>query len=69
MVCPICRSKQFYIKDPDDKYETYEFEARQGEVIFVNPQEAGNTPEIKGEHEIFCQLCSWHGSLDSVKRK
>ena len=34
MKCPICGCEKFYLKDPDDEYETYEFELSDGEVAF-----------------------------------
>ena len=34
MKCPKCGCEKFYIKDPDDEYETYEFEGRDGEICF-----------------------------------
>ena len=34
MECPLCGCVGFYIKDPDDEYETYEFAWRDGNVEF-----------------------------------
>jgi hypothetical protein len=34
MKCPLCGCKTFYLKDPDDEYETYEFELHDGKVAF-----------------------------------
>jgi hypothetical protein len=32
MECPYCRSLNIYLKSPDDKYETREFDVREGEI-------------------------------------
>jgi len=34
MKCPFCGCQSFYLKDPDDEYETYEFDLEKGEVNF-----------------------------------
>ena len=34
MECPLCRCEKFYLKDPDDPFETYEFTWRDGEILF-----------------------------------
>ncbi len=63
MACPICKSKQFYVKDPDDAYEYYEFEYQGGQVQFSDPEAANEAPEISDDQEIYCQRCSWHGKI------
>lgn len=63
MACPLCRSNQFYIKDTEDEYETYEFEVTQGRICFENGEE---NPEVTQECEIFCQRCAWHGPFKEV---
>jgi hypothetical protein len=56
----------FYIKDPDDEYETYEFEIREGRVAFSFEDEASLAPEVEGETETYCNKCSWHGKLKEL---
>jgi hypothetical protein len=68
MACPICKSNQFYVKDPHDVFETYEFQTREGKVYFDDPQAAQEAPPVTGHQEIFCQRCSWHGPLDKVEK-
>ena len=67
MSCPVCKSTRFYIKDPGDAFETYEFECRQGGVHFSDPGDSVHPPEIKEDSEIFCQRCSWHGNKSKVQ--
>ncbi|MCP4747408.1 MAG: hypothetical protein GY874_14895 [Desulfobacteraceae bacterium] len=65
MSCPICKSKQFYVKDSVDEFETYEFTSKGGQIIFDGT--VSNTPELTGENEIFCQRCSWHGPYKNIQ--
>jgi hypothetical protein len=66
MACPICKSKQFFLKDPQDEFEIYEFEAWQGDICFEDPASAENLPEITAEQEVFCRRCSWHGNYKTI---
>ena len=34
MKCPVCGCIKFYVKDPVDEYETYEFECSDGVICF-----------------------------------
>ncbi|MHC1743747.1 MAG: hypothetical protein AB9873_12035 [Syntrophobacteraceae bacterium] len=64
--CPLCGSKSFYVKDPDDEYETYEFELRESGVAFAETVEETDAPEIDSSTNAFCSRCSWHGSLGEL---
>ena len=66
MACPVCKSDQFYIKDPDDAYETYDFQCRDGQIQFEDPAGAPETEDVKADREIFCQRCAWHGPFNQV---
>ena len=63
MACPLCKSKQFYVKDAEDEYETYEFETDDGDIRFAD---ADASQEIESDQEIFCSRCSWHGRLGEI---
>lgn len=64
MACPVCKSDQFYVKDPDDAFEIYEFQIKNGEI---KPADADvDTEQINGKREIYCQRCSWHGKKDAL---
>jgi hypothetical protein len=65
MECPICGCRRFYAKDPEDAYETYEFECRGDDVFFDSESEADI--EITPETETFCDRCSWHGKLKTLR--
>ena len=61
MKCPQCGSERFFIKDPDDPYETYSFEFKNGSVAFDPDTETDEPPEIDQTTETYCEKCAWHG--------
>jgi hypothetical protein len=68
--CPFCGSHNFYIKDPQDQFEIYEFDLIDGAMRFKAEEEAeGAAPpfDIRGNTEMYCGVCSWHGSLKALK--
>ena len=66
MKCPLCGCKTFYLKDPDDEYETYEFELHDGKVAFGPDVDASSCPEVCYDTETHCDKCSWHGAFDEL---
>ncbi|NWF53955.1 MAG: hypothetical protein HXY45_04080 [Syntrophaceae bacterium] len=68
MECPYCRSRNFYLKDPQDEYETYEFDLREGEIEFLDND--GPAPPIPVEEDtpVFCNRCAWHGKMGDLKK-
>ena len=67
MKCPLCGCVSFYIKDPDDEYETYEFAWRDGNVEFSADVDQDSCPEVCDDTEIFCDQCSWHGETQTLE--
>ncbi len=67
MKCPLCGCVSFYVKDPDDEYETYEFAWRDGNVEFDADLDRSSCPEVCHDTEIFCDQCSWHGETKTLK--
>lgn len=67
MKCPLCGCVEFFIKDPDDEYETYEFGWRDGNVEFGADVDSSGCPEIYDDTETFCDKCSWHGSVKELR--
>ena len=45
MKCPLCGCKKFYLKDPDDEYETYGFDCESGEACFDPGIDDSDVPE------------------------
>jgi hypothetical protein len=64
MSCPQCKSDKFYIKDPEDDYETYEFETGSNGFQFSDPE---NAPDLTDAQKVFCSCCAWHGRLADLK--
>ena len=65
--CPICGSKRFYVKNPDDEYDIYEFECRDGEICFEDTLPDDECPEVSDSTETYCNTCAWHDKLDKLK--
>jgi len=66
MKCPICGSLNFFVKDPDDEYETHEFELK-GESAVFKPESIGSL-QVKADTEVFCERCSWHDKFQELKK-
>lgn len=66
--CPVCRSKEFFIKDPDDAYECYEFSVTNGQLAFDPEVDQQSIPDFVDQTEVFCQICSWHGSWSNLEK-
>ena len=58
--CPVCGSLSFFVKDPADEFETYEFTLVGGRAVCADPAAA---PAVKAAPESFCSRCSWHGRI------
>ena len=65
--CPICGCRNFFVKDPDDEYETHVFSVSDGTVAFS--QADGGTPPVDGQTRIRCDDCTWSGCLDDIAEK
>lgn len=65
--CPVCSSQNFFVKDPDDPYEIYEFDLQEGEIVFRTEGDESELPEIEGETETYCNRCAWHDKLRTLR--
>ncbi len=65
--CPVCGSTHFFVRDPDDAYETYEFECREGEVCFDDGVDPGEAPDVVDDTEAYCTSCSWHDRFGKLR--
>jgi len=65
--CPHCGCEEFYVKDPDDEYEIYEFSCPDGEIVFSTKCAGVETPEIQPQTETYCNRCAWHGKYREIK--
>jgi hypothetical protein len=69
MKCPICGSLNFFVKDPDDEYETFEFELKDAKIVYNSETDESDSPEVKSDTEVFCEKCSWHDKFQELKNR
>ena len=69
MKCPVCGSLNFFVKDPDDEYETHEFELKDDNAVFDPEAEESNSPDLKTDTEIFFEKCTWHDKFEELKNR
>jgi hypothetical protein len=67
MKCPFCGCQSFYLKDPDDEYETYEFDLEKGEVNFHSEVNESDAPELREKTRCYCNQCAWNGNFGELK--
>ena len=67
MKCPFCGCQTFYVKDPEDEYEIYEFGLDSGDVVFSDGLEESECPAIENETLTYCNECAWHGKFRELK--
>jgi hypothetical protein len=65
--CPICSCKEFHVKNPDDAYEIYAFEYRDGKICFDPGVDSSGCPQIDDGTETFCNACAWHDKFSKIK--
>lgn len=68
MKCPDCGAQRFYVKDPDDQYNIFEFDLQEGEIVFSDGQTASDQPQVNEDTETFCDRCAWHDKFKSLKK-
>ncbi len=56
----------FYVKDPHDEYELYEFECKDGKICFDSDVDESETPEIESGTETYCTKCAWHDKFNEL---
>ncbi|MCK7512761.1 MAG: hypothetical protein MZV70_57845 [Desulfobacterales bacterium] len=61
MECPLCGCQEFYVKNPEDEFETFEFSVASGDVRFSADSEDASAPEVQEATETFCNemLLAW----------
>ena len=68
MKCPACGSESFYTKDPEDQYNIFNFDLKEGKIIFNVEDTESNMPDVVEETETFCKRCAWHDKFKTLKR-
>jgi hypothetical protein len=67
MKCPLCNCESFFVKNPDDEYDIYEFTCSNGETTFETDAGEDDVPQISDATETYCNKCVWHGKMDTIK--
>ena len=65
--CPVCGCERFHVKNPQDAFDVYEFECRDGRPVFDADTDPGEAPEIRAETVAYCNRCAWHDRYDSLE--
>ncbi len=68
MACPFCGCEHFYIKDPEDDYETYEFDLKENQVVFTSGEDDTKTLQVAEDMEAYCDHCAWHGKMKELRK-
>ena len=68
MKCPVCGCQDFFVKDPNDEFETHGFSVASGNVRFSADSEDAQVPVVKETTETFCNRCTWHGGYQELKK-
>ncbi|MCP4339764.1 MAG: hypothetical protein GY799_12950 [Desulfobulbaceae bacterium] len=68
MKCPDCGCQSFYVKDPEDQYELFEFELKEGKIIRSEQETDSNPLEVGEETETYCDKCAWHDKFKTLKQ-
>ena len=68
MECPYCGCKKFYVKNPDDEYETYGFDCESGKICFDPDIDESDIPGLNDDSHIYCKKCTWNGRYDEIKK-
>ena len=67
MNCPVCGSLNFFVKDPDDEYETFEFELKDAAIVYKSDADETGSPDVQADTEVFCEKCAWHDKFQELK--
>jgi len=56
MACPFCGCEHFYVRNPDDEYETCEFDLKGGEPVFTSEDKESWRPELTRHGDLLRSL-------------
>jgi len=67
MKCPLCKRERFYLKDPDDPYETFGFSSESGDICFDAGPDPADIPRLSEDTPIYCDHCAWNGPFRQIQ--
>lgn len=65
--CPVCKCTSFYVKNPRDAFEVFEFRVEEGRVFFDPEEDGEEVPALGVETETYCTRCSWHDRFAALQ--
>lgn len=65
MKCPDCGCQSFYVKDPEDQFNLFEFNVENGEIVPSDTSD-DNSVEVAEDTETFCDRCAWHDKFKTL---
>lgn len=68
MKCPDCGAQRFYVKDPEDQYNIFEFDLIDGRIVSSDNENESDRLEVVEETETFCDRCAWHDKFKILKQ-
>jgi len=68
MKCPDCGAQRFYVKDPEDQYNIFEFDLVEGEIVCSEEAIDSEPLEVVDETETYCDRCAWHDKFKTLKK-
>lgn len=67
MKCPDCGCQRFYVKDPEDQYNIFEFDLVDGRIVPSEKDTESDPLEVVEETETFCDRCAWHDKFKTLE--
>ena len=55
-------------QDPEDQYELFEFELKEGKIISSDKETESTPLEVGEETETYCDKCAWHDKFKTLKK-
>ncbi len=67
-MCPYCGAKHFYVKDPEDQYNIFNFSLADGAIEYSDTAAGADNIQLSEDTEIFCEKCAWHDKMKTLKQ-
>ena len=67
MKCPDCGARRFYVKDPEDQFNLFEFDLKEGGEVCFDEGIDHNQIEVSEETETYCDRCAWHDKFKTLR--
>lgn len=68
MKCPDCGCQSFYVKDPEDQFNIFEFELKEGKIVPDTTEGCGDLLVVMEDTETYCERCAWHDTFKTLQQ-